>query len=275
MLVKSKLVFWFAVIATSVTLFSCDKDDDINPSVVDKSHPIYVSEATCDDNKNVYFYERVEDRVRLKQVDFYKAGKKKFHRTLKYDNQNRLIEYSNSRAGLYSNDFSDYIFGDVIDTNVRLNYGSDKITITDIENDNTMVLTLNSDGFVNKIEDNDKTSSNLSVITRKNDNIITAANTYIDKTGADKPEEWVVNCSYDSKKSIDYIRVLLPALYSKNNPLESVQEDDSFKMTYSYEYNSFSYPTKITETTFEIYNGHKHEETCIKILKYIDANEIK
>jgi len=134
---------------------------------------------------------------------------------------------------------------------------------------------LDSNGFANKIENKNNEESSVSFITRKNDNIVNVDNTYIDFTDDGEPDEFVNIINYDTKESIDYIRMMLPCLYSQNNPLNMVEEDGEFTITYSYEYNSFNYPTKITETSIEIYEGDKYEETMVTNLKYINAEDIK
>lgn len=275
MIRKTALTLWFTFMVTLFTLVSCDKNDEESPKFVVKNYPVYVSEVTRDNNKNIYSYERVGDKVRLKQIDFYEDGKKKFHSVLKYDNQNRLIEYSNNISGLNPDDYSDYIFGNVVENDVQISYDSDKITITKIDKDDFVVLTLDSNGFAEKFEDKNDLDSNVSLITRRNNNVVKVDNTYIDNTDDGEPDEFVNNLDYDTKESIDYIRMLLPCLYSQNNPLNMVEEGGKFKITYSYEYNSFNYPTKITETSIEIYEGGKYEETMVTSLKYINADDIK
>ncbi|MCZ4693515.1 hypothetical protein DWB61_00970 [Ancylomarina euxinus] len=275
MIRKSTLVFWLAALTITFTSVSCDKNDDSDTKLIETNHPVYVSEVTRDDYKNVYSYERVEDKIRLKQVDFFEDGKKKFESVLNYDDQNRLIEYKNIIVDTEAYEFVDEIFDNVVDNNVRISYVSDKITITSIDDDNTMVLTLDSDGFAYKMERNSEEESAVILITRGNNNVVTATNTYVDKTDDSIPDEVVNHLTYDTKESIDYIRMMLPCLYSKNNPVRVDEEGGDFKITYSYEYNSFNYPTKITESYIEIDEGHKYEGTSITNLEYINADEIK
>jgi len=260
-----------------LTFLACGKDDNaiISNTNVELNLPVYVSEAEQGDYKNMYSYERIDGKIRLKQIDLFILGVKRYDLKLKYDDQNRLIECKRSVS------VSDYyyhenkILNEHLPSDFSIQYSTNKLTVIDNDDaDNTKTYKLGNDGFVQEISWNYNGKSQLMNIERLNDDLIG-----IDYTLS---SDWThsltsYNFTFDEKKSIDYLRMSLPCLYSNHNILRTIvtaNGSETSRISYAYTYNSSAYPV-IIQRNETIINGSEEESHRTKTtLRYISANNI-
>jgi len=260
-----------------LTFLACGKDDNaiISNTNVELNLPVYVSEAEQGDYKNMYSYERIDGKIRLKQIDLFILGVKRYDLKLKYDDQNRLIECKRSVS------VSDYyyhenkILNEHLPSDFSIQYSTNKLTVIDNDDaDNTKTYKLGNDGFVQEISWNYNGKSQLMNIERLNDDLIG-----IDYTLS---SDWThsltsYNFTFDEKKSIDYLRMSLPCLYSNHNILRTIvtaNGSETSRISYAYTYNSSAYPV-IIQRNETIINGSEEESHRTKTtLKYISADNI-
>ena len=260
-----------------LTFLACGKDDNaiISNTNVELNLPVYVSEAEQGDYKNMYSYERIDGKIRLKQIDLFILGVKRYDLKLKYDDQNRLIECKRSVS------VSDYyyhenkILNEHLPSDFSIQYSTNKLTVIDNDDaDNTKTYKLGNDGFVQEISWNYNGKSQLMNIERLNDDLIG-----IDYTLS---SDWThsltsYNFTFDEKKSIDYLRMSLPCLYSNHNILRTIvtaNGSETSRISYAYTYNSSAYPV-IIQRNETIINGSEEESHRTKTtLRYISADNI-
>ena len=260
-----------------LTFLACGKGDNaiISNTNVELNLPVYVSEAEQGDYKNMYSYERIDGKIRLKQIDLFILGVKRYDLKLKYDDQNRLIECKRSVS------VSDYyyhenkILNEHLPSDFSIQYSTNKLTVIDNDDaDNTKTYKLGNDGFVQEISWNYNGKSQLMNIERLNDDLIG-----IDYTLS---SDWThsltsYNFTFDEKKSIDYLRMSLPCLYSNHNILRTIvtaNGSETSRISYAYTYNSSAYPV-IIQRNETIINGSEEESHRTKTtLRYISANNI-
>ncbi len=83
---------------------------------------------------------------------------------------------------------------------------------------------------------------------------------------------------FDDKKSIDYLRVMLPCLYSENNILKTTGMTDGEKsdeVAYGYYYSSANYPISILKKETKLVDGKEEINITKTLFKYINASNIK
>ena len=229
---------WIIAILVSTSFMACSKDDEpIIKEEVEENHPVYVSEAEQGDFKNTYSYERVDGKVRLKQIDLYKFGFKKYDLKLKYDEQNRLIQCKRSVLITDNKYHENVILNDLLPSDYTIQYGSNKFTVTDNDDiSNTRTYSMGSDGFVDEVSWNTGDKSNIMIFERSSKDITSIDHTSSSGSTITKRTSLF---SYDDKTSIDYLRVVLPCLYSDHNILRTLISADGqeiISVTYAYTY---------------------------------------
>lgn len=265
----------FAIII-SIFFMACSKDDKpIIEEKIDVNHPVYVSEAEQGDYKNTYFYESVDGKIRLKQIDLFKLGVKKYDLKLRYDDQNRLVECKRSVSTSDYNYHENKILNEYLPSDYSIQYTANRLTVIDNDDaDNTKIYDLGNDGFVNEMSWNLDNASVEMIFERSGNDFVGIDRSLSTGIAITKTRSIF---SYDDKKSIDYLRVMLPCLCSEHNILRaSVSEDgqEIRKITYAYTYRTFDFPVTIlkNEITF---NGTEEESLrTTTILKYMNADNL-
>jgi hypothetical protein len=267
---------WIIAILVSTSFMACSKDDEpIIKEVVEVNRPVYVSEAEQGDYRNTYSYERVDGKIRLKQIDLFKLGVKRYDLKLKYDDQNRLVECKRS---IETSDYyyhENIIWNELLPSDFSIQYSDRKLTVTDNDDsDNTRVYSLGNDGFAKEISWTCEGESQIMNFRRAGNDLVDIDNTLVyGNTSSNKKSSFV----YDDQNSIDYLRMVLPCLYSNHNILRTVMSIDGKEIchiSYAYEYTSVKYPVVIgkNETTI---NDNKEESYRTSMnLKYISAENI-
>jgi len=130
----------------------------------------------------------------------------------------------------------------------------------------TYTYSLNSDGYATKFEYIDENELIIEEYTWSNHNITSTNH----KNETRFPV--IETIEYDNKNAIDYALRILPFICSKNNILNQDFDDDGDEMrsVYTYEYNSYDYPTKITW-----HDDFGVSDTFPSYIKYINAKDIK
>lgn len=273
---KFKYSLWVFFITVSMSFIACSKDEE---SVVieeeEVNYPIYVSEAEQGDYKNVYSYERVNDKIRLKQIDLYKFGFKKYDLKMKYDEQNRLIQCKRSVLLSDSKYHENVILNDLLPSDYTIQYGTNKLTVTDNDDiSNTRVYSMGSDGCVNDVSWSVGNQLHMMNFKRSGNSFVS-----MDYTLSEGDNSTIQKSlyDYDDKNSVDYLRVMLPCLFSEHNILRTTVSDDNHeisKTTYAYTYRTYNYPVIMVKNEIT-YNGRQevsHRTTTN--LKYINADRI-
>jgi len=256
---------------------ACTKDETNSETKeeVELNLPVYVSEAEKGDYKNMYFYERVDGKIRLKQIDLFKLGVKNYDLKLKYDAQNRLIECKRSV------EISDYyyhenkILNDFLPSDYSIQYSPTKLTVTDNDDlGNTRIYSLGSDGFAKEISWTYEGKSQVMTLKRSGNDLVDIDYS-VDSGSAISNKTY--GFAYDEKNSIDYLRMVLPCLYSDHNILRrviTVAGKEIGKTSYAYEYRSANYPVVILKNEI-IFNDSQEESNRSSMnLKYISAENI-
>lgn len=273
---KFKYSLWVFFITVSMSFIACSKDEE---SVIieeeEVNYPIYVSEAEQGDYKNVYSYERVNDKIRLKQIDLYKFGFKKYDLKMKYDEQNRLIQCKRSVLLSDSKYHENVILNDLLPSDYTIQYGTNKLTVTDNDDiSNTKVYSIGRDGCVNDVSWSVGNQLYMMNFKRSGNSFVS-----MDYTLSEGDNSTIQKSlyDYDDKNSVDYLRVMLPCLFSEHNILRTTVSDDSHeisKTTYAYTYRTYNYPVIMVKNEIT-YNGRQevsHRTTTN--LKYINADRI-
>jgi len=274
---NSKYILGILSLLIFLSFLACSKDDSDSETKeeVELNLPVYVSEAEQGDYKNAYSYERVDGKIRLKQVDLFKLGVKRYDLKLSYDDKNRLVECKRSV------ETSDYyyhenkILNDLLPSDYSIQYSTNKLTIIDRDDAaNTRIYRLGSNGFVQEISWTYEGKSQVMTLERSGNDLIGIDYTLgSESTSSNKTFGFI----YDDKKSIDYLRLILPCLYSDHNILRTVISVDGkeiSKTSYAYEYISADYPVVIgrKETIFNDIQEETFRTTTT--LKYISAENI-
>jgi len=269
---------WIFSVILSLSFIACSKEEEpiFNEEIIEINHPVYVSEADQGDYKNMYSYERVDGKIRLKQIDLFKLGVKRYDLKLRYDDQNRLIECKRSVS------VSDYyyhenkILNEYLPSDYSIQYDTNKLTVTDNDDvDNTKTYKLGNDGFVQEISWNYKGKSQVMTLKRSNDDFIA-----VDYTLS---SDWThsltsYSFAFDEKKSVDYLRMILPCLYSDHNILRTIitsNGEEISRISYACTYNSSAYPVIIQKNETIIKDGTVEESQRTRMtLSYISADNI-
>lgn len=269
---------WIFSVILSLSFIACSKEEEpiFNEEIIEINHPVYVSEAEQGDYKNMYSYERVDGKIRLKQIDLFKLGVKRYDLKLRYDDQNRLIECKRSVS------VSDYyyhenkILNEYLPSDYSIQYDTNKLTVTDNDDvDNTKTYKLGNDGFVQEISWNYKGKSQVMTLKRSNDDFIA-----VDYTLS---SDWTHSLTsyifaFDEKKSVDYLRMILPCLYSDHNILRTIitsNGEEISRISYACTYNSSAYPVIIQKNETIIKDGTVEESQRTRTtLSYISADNI-
>ncbi|WP_372642915.1 hypothetical protein [Ancylomarina sp.] len=273
---KSYISFCFFSIIVSTSFMACSKDDE--PKIIEEvevNHLVYVSEAEQGDYKNTYSYERVDGKIRLKQVDLFKLGVKKYDLKLRYDDQSRLIECKRSVA------ISDYyyhenkILNDLLPSDYSIQYSSTQLTVTDNDDlANTRIYSLGSNGFVKEVKWSSEDGAHVMAFERSGNDLVGID--YILGSGSTSSNK-TYGFVYDDKKSIDYLRMILPCLYSDHNILRiviTVDGKEISKTSYAYTYRSANYPVVIRKNETVMNNNQEEPYRTSINLKYINADNI-
>jgi len=268
---------WISVIIISTSFMACTKDDEpkINEEV-EVNNPVYVSEAEQGGYKNTYAYERVDGKVRVKQIDLYKLGFKKYDLKLKYDEQNRLIQCKRSVLLTDSKYQENVILNDILPSDYTIQYGSNKITVTDNDDiSNTRTYSLGSDGFVEKVSWSIGDKSYVMNFKRSGKNFVRIDHTLTVVNNSTNQQSLF---DYDDKNSVDYLRVMLPCLSSEHNVMRiTVSEDgqEISRTTYAYTYRTSDFPVTILENEITIDEVKEESHRTTTTLKYINAENIE
>lgn len=274
---NSKYISGILSLLVFFSFSACSKDDtnSIIEEEVELNLPVYISEAEQGGYKNIYSYERVDGKIRLKQIDLYKSGAKGYDLKLTYDDQNRLIECKRSVA------ISDYyyhknrILNDHLPSDYSIQYAQSMLTITDSDDsDNTKVYYLGNDGFAHEISWTYEGKSQVMALERSANDLVGVD--YTIGSGSTSSNK-TYGFAYDDKNSIDYLRMILPCLYSDHNILRTVITVDAkeiSRISYAYTYRTGNYPVEILKN--EIINtGHQEESYRTSTnLKYVSADNI-
>jgi hypothetical protein len=269
---------WILTIIVSIFFSGCSKDDDENSNTIEEVQPnlpVYVSEAEQGDYKNRYSYERVDGKIRLKQIDLYKFGFKKYDLKLKYDEQNRLIQYKRSVLITDNKYHENVILNDLLPSDYTIQYGSNKFTVTDNDDiANTRTYSMGSDGFVDEVSWSIGDKSNVMIFKRSDSNFVSIDyNLTIVNNSTNQQSLF----DYDDKNSVDYLRVMLPCLSSEHNILRitvSVDDQDISRTTYAYTHRTFDFPVAILENEITINGAEEESHRTTTTLKYINAENI-
>lgn len=256
---------------------ACSKNDKpIIEERIDVNHPVYVSEAEQGDYKNVYSYESVDGNIHLKQIDLFKLGVKRYDLKLSYDDQNRLVECKRSV------EISDYyyhenrILNDLLPSVYSIQYSERKLTVTDNDDaENTRIFSLGSNGFTYEISWTYEGKSHVMTLERSSNDLFGID--YTSSSGSTSSNK-TYSFAYDDKKSIDYLRMILPCLYSEHNILRTVVTVDGKEISrtsYAYEYRSADYPVVIGKNEIIINDNKEESYRTTTFLKYISAGNIK
>ena len=266
----------FIPIIVLIFFSACSKDDEpkINEEV-EVNNPVYVSEAEQGDYKNMYSYERVDGKIRIKQIDLYKFGFKKYDLKLKYDEQNRLIQCKRSVLITDNKYHENVILNDLLPSDYTIQYGSNKFTVTD--NDaisNTRIYSLGSDSFVEEVSWSIDSELYVMNFKRSGENLVSIDQTLSEMNNSTN-QQFLFD--YDDKNSVDYLRVMLPCLSSEHNILRITVSDDGgdiSRTTYAYTYRTSDFPVTILKNEI-IFNGAEEEShRTTTTLKYINAENI-
>tara|TARA_R110001583_G_scaffold47395_5_gene148438 strand:+ start:2596 stop:3429 length:834 start_codon:yes stop_codon:yes gene_type:complete len=268
---------WIIAILVSSSFMACSKDDEpIIKEEVEVNHPVYVSEAEQGDYKNTYSYERVDAKIRLKQIDLYKFGFKKYDLKFKYDDQGRLIQCKRSVLLTDSKYHENVILNDMLPSDYTIQYGSNKFTVMDNDDiSNTRTYSLGSDGFVEKVSWSIGDKSYLETYKRSAKDFISMDQTL--SVGDNSTIQRSV-FYYDDKNSVDYLRVTLPCLFSEYNILRVAVSDDSHdisRITYAYTYRTYDYPVTILKNEITFNGEEEVSYRTTTTLKYINADNIE
>ena len=263
----------------SASFMACTNDDEPIAPIEDELevyHSIYVSEAEQDDYKNTYDYEKVDGKIRLKQINLFKSGVEKYQIIMKYDNQNRLVECKRSILLTDYRYHDNRIFADAIFSNCMILYGSNQIIITNKDNASEVrTYNLGSDGFAKEISWICGDESWERTFIRKDNDFVSIEQIY--SSGNTSRESAFVSM-FDDKKSIDYLRVMLPCLYSKNNILKVTEDSEGKNISetvYAYEYSSLNYPVVIIQKETKLVDGKEEITRSTTHFKFINASHIK
>jgi len=277
MYLRFKRSLWIISIIVSVFFMACSKDDDpiIEKDVEkDVNYPVYVSEAEQGDYKNIYSYERVDGKIRLKQIDLYRAGVKGYDLKLSYDEQNRLIEC------IRSVEVSDYyyhenkILNEFLPSVYSIQYTTHKLTIIDNDTDKIKIYDLGDDAYASKMNSNLVNGSIEMTFHRSGTDFVRIDRTLSSGSTISKTQSVF---SYDDKKSIDYLRVMLPCLFSEHNALRIVESEEGQevrKTNYAYTYRSFDFPVTILKNEMTYSGSEEESQRTTTTLKYVNADNI-
>jgi len=277
MYLRFKRSLWIISIIVSVFFMACSKDDDpIIEKDVEKevNYPVYVSEAEQGDYKNIYSYERVDGKIRLKQIDLYRAGVKGYDLKLSYDEQNRLIEC------IRSVEVSDYyyhenkILNEFLPSVYSIQYTTHKLTIIDNDTDKIKIYDLGDDAYASKMNSNLVNGSIEMTFHRSGTDFVRIDRTLSSGSTISKTQSVF---SYDDKKSIDYLSVMLPCLFSEHNALRIVESEEGQevrKTTYAYTYRSFDFPVTILKNEMTYSGSEEESQRTTTTLKYVNADNI-
>ena len=277
MYLRFKRSLWIISIIVSVFFMACSKDDDpiIEKDVEkDVNYPVYVSEAEQGDYKNIYSYERVDGKIRLKQIDLYRAGVKGYDLKLSYDEQNRLIEC------IRSVEVSDYyyhenkILNEFLPSVYSIQYTTHKLTIIDNDTDKIKIYDLGDNAYASKMNSNLVNGSIEMTFHRSGTDFVRIDRTLSSGSTISKTQSVF---SYDDKKSIDYLRVMLPCLFSEHNALRIVESEEGQevrKTNYAYTYRSFDFPVTIFKNEMTYSGSEEESQRTTTTLKYVNADNI-
>ncbi len=275
---RYKYSLWFLPIIVSILFSACSKDDDSDSNTIEEVQlnlPIYVSEAEQGDYKNIYSYERVDGKIRIKQIDLYKFGFKKYDLKLKYDLQNRLIQCKRSVLITDNKYHENVILNDLLPSDYTIQYGSNKFTVTDNDDiSNTRTYSLGSDSFVEKVSWSIGDKSYVMNFKRSGKNFVRIDHTLTVVNNSTNQQSLF---DYDDKNSLDYLRVMLPCLSSEHNLMRiTVSEDgqEISRTTYAYTYRTSDFPVTILENEISIDQGEEESHRTTTTLKYINAENI-
>ena len=267
---------WIFAIIISTSFMACSKDDEprINEEV-EVNNPVYVSEAEQGDYKNAYSYERVDGKIRLKQVDLYKLGVKRYNLKLEYDDQNRLIECKRSVLASDYYYHENKILNDYLPSDYSIQYGDSKLTVIDNDDsDNTRIYSFGNNGCVKEISWTYEGESQIMNFKRSGNDLVDIDHTCgSGNTNSNKKYSFV----YDDNNSIDYLRMVLPCLYSNHNILRRVITVDGKeinRISYAYTYSSVNYPVVILKNETVITDNQEELYRTSMNLKYTNADNI-
>ncbi|MGZ2369047.1 hypothetical protein ACXR6G_04630 [Ancylomarina sp. YFZ004] len=274
---NSKYISFFFSLLIFLSFSACSKDDKpIIEERIDVNHPVYVSEAEQGDYKNAYSYESVDGNIHLKQIDLFKLGVKRYDLKLSYDAQNRLVECKRSV------EISDYyyhenrILNDLLPSVYSIQYSERKLTVTDNDDtENTRIYSLGSNGFTHEISWTYEGKSHVMTLERSGNDLFGID--YTSSSGSTSSNK-TYSFAYDDKKSIDYLRMILPCLYSEHNILRTVVTVDGKEISrtsYAYEYRSADYPVVIGKNEIIINDNKEESYRTTTFLKYISDGNIK
>lgn len=274
---NSKYILGILSILILLLFSECTKDNSSSDTKeeIEDNLSVYVSEAEQGDYKNIYSYERVDGKIRIKQIDLFKFGIKKYDLRYKYDEQNRLIQCKRSVIITDNRYHENVILNDFLPSDYSIQYGSNKLTVTDNDDiSNTRTYNLGSDGFAKEISWTYEGESQLMSLKRSGNNLISIDHAIgSGNSSSDKKYSFV----YDDQNSVDYLRMTLPSLYSSNNILRTVITVDGVetnRVSYAYEYTSANYPFVIMKNE-TIINGNQEELVKTSTtLKYINTDNI-
>lgn len=274
---NSKYISGILSLIICLSFSACSKNDSNSETKeeVEMNLAVYVSEVEQGDYKNIYSYERVDDKIRLKQIDLYKLGVKKYDLKLRYDNQSRLIECKRSVSTMEYNYHENQILNDLLPSDYSIQYGQSKLTVTDNDDsDNTRIYSLGSDGFATEISWTFDGNSHVMTLERSVNDLVGIDYT-LGSGGTSSSKTY--SFAYDDKKSIDYLRMILPCLYSEHNILRTVVTVDAKEISrtsYAYTYRSADYPVVILKHETIINDNQEETYRSSMNLKYISAHNI-
>jgi len=253
---KHNVSLFFLLILLSFS--ACTKDekskeeepDMPEPEVIvpelEVNYPIYVAEAAQGDCKNTYSYERVDGKVRLKQIDLCQSDSKRYNLKFKYDEQNRLIECKRSVPISDYNYHENIIWNEFLPTDFSIQYATDELTVIDSDNaDNKRIYKLGDDGFAKEVSWSSEGKSHVMTLEKLDNDFVNYD--LISSTG-DLSSKTTYQFKYDERRSIDYLWMILPCLSSKNNILRAEKMLDGKEVSmkaYAYKYHTLNFPVTI------------------------------
>jgi hypothetical protein len=262
----NKLIIYLNLI-TIFVLYACNSDDSSsNMQEIIKEEKLYVQEASIKDYRNEYYYEKVNDLVRLKKAICFYSNIEMFHTNFIYNSENQLIQTKRSNVRLGYERRTDVIFN-ALNYEYSIKYEGNTIIVTN-NYGATHTYTVNDNGYAISWTFGEV----LITYNRNENNNISDAN----KSYISKGERAEINASYtyDNKKSIDYIRLPFPFLACANNLLTTVT-DDNFTSTNTFKYNQQGYPLEIKNQTNYLEDGVEHSYSKTVLLSYIEESKIK